>query len=364
MHGHEHVMEDQGATRTFTGNAMASRVLAHMLNSPDSLSDVTVRVGTKQFTCHRSVLAASSPVFRAMFQSDMKEPNTGVLDLPDDVPPSVFNALRDYLYGQPLKVAAQDALPLSAFVRRYEVASGDLEPFLDSLLASAITLHNVMHIRRHADSHDAHRLQRACNRFLTMRMQVLADTPAFLDAPVEDAEAALSAPAHVSRDLVSARCAQHVFAAAIAWLHRHEDARRRHVDRILGTVELENLSLPALVRASRQEIATDSPAFQTRLLRAFSVNAERYVTFGSIRAPFKEPLYPLDDQDAKDGETPPHRHINFLSGVPPSLSHVRRRAALGVPFVHSRFPSETAVPSPPSSSTDSQQTHTPVDIPR
>lgn len=331
---------------------MATRVLTNMLNSAASLSDVTVRAGTKDFPCHRAVLAASSPVFLAMFQSDMKEPNTGMLILPDDVPAPVFNAVRDYLYGQPLRVAAHDALPMSAFVRRYEIALLDLEHFLDTLLASAITLENVVHIRRHADAHSAHRLKRACDRFVTMRMQLLPEAVAFLDASIEDAEATLYSPLNVSREIVSPRCAQYVFTAAIAWLEHDENGRQEFVDRILSTVEMENLSLPALVRASREAIVTDSPTFQNRLRRALVVNAERYVAFGSIRVPFNQPSVDNQQTEACDDRSSQQRHrINFLNRVPPSLSHVRRRAALGVPFVHSRFPRETVGSSPPSEET-------------
>ena len=37
------------------------------------LCDVTLKVGAKQFDAHKTVLAASSPYFEAMFQSCMEE---------------------------------------------------------------------------------------------------------------------------------------------------------------------------------------------------------------------------------------------------------------------------------------------------
>ena len=37
------------------------------------LSDVILRVGDRKFPVHRAILAARSPVFRAMFTSNMKE---------------------------------------------------------------------------------------------------------------------------------------------------------------------------------------------------------------------------------------------------------------------------------------------------
>ena len=38
-----------------------------------SFSDVTLRVGEKQFRAHKVILACRSPVFGAMFEHEMKE---------------------------------------------------------------------------------------------------------------------------------------------------------------------------------------------------------------------------------------------------------------------------------------------------
>lgn len=399
--------ETETGIRTYLGNAVGTRVLSHMLTHAESLSDVVVRAGNEEFRCHRAVLAASSPVFRAMFLSDMREPNTGVLTLPADVPASVFRVVREFLYGRPLQVVSADALALSAFVRRYDIAQRELAPFLDNLLASALTLYNVGGIRMHAEMHSAHRLRRACDRFVTARVHLLAGDSAFLEAEAEEAEATLRAPDGVARHLVSPRCAQHVFSAAVAWLRHDLENRLCHLDRMFATIHLDHLSLPALVRASREPLITRSQTFQNKMLRAFAISAEHYVAFGSIPnalAPTtssgaaidakaivgSEALVPEssesydeverdeDEEEEEENEdedgsamrsftTRPrnyqphnqyhhyqrhhrHRHrIDLFSRVQPSLSHARRyNSATSVPFVHSRF--EDSSPTSSSSS--------------
>lgn len=353
---HPRELEDQAGVRVFTGNAVASRVLTHMLTSDESLSDVCVRAGGKEFQCHRAVLAASSPVFRAMFRSDMREPNTGILSLPDDVTPSVFAAVRDYLYGRPLCVAANDAIALSTFIRRYEVASAELQPFLDNLLASAITLDNFTHIRSHADNHAAHNLRRACDRFVTARMDMLMRHPTFLELDSDNAEATLRAPCNVSRDSVSSRSAQHVFYAAIAWLQYQEEPRAQYLDRMLATVQLESMSLPGLVRASREPLAAKSQSFQRKLLRAFADSAERYVCLEPISAPNESDILSSNSEPVPSSQSDidfqstlyNHRHqVDFLTRIPSNFYPFHRRNSVAVPFVHPRFPRQSASPPGP-----------------
>lgn len=344
------------AVRMFRGSGVASRVLERMLTD-ETLSDVTVCADGKRFACHRAVLASSSPVFRAMFAVDMKETNTGILTLPSDVTSSVFNAVRDFMYGRPLRVTSADAIHLYKFVQRYEIAFCELQNFLDNLLASALTVENVVHVRQHADSLNAFRLRRACDRFITLRLSSMSTTDAFLNASIESAESVLLAPSLVSRDILGPRSAQHVLAAALAWLRYDDNRVSLYLDRILRTVRLDHLSLPALVRASREPLLESSVTFQHKLLRAFALNTERYFLFSSSVSPNSSPPWissnctedvSADDEREYDEDDYHYnfhhrrlpryrRRLEYLNRFQHNLSHVRRRASIASTFVHSRL---------------------------
>lgn len=332
-------MQPPPAQRTFTGHAVASRVLAQMLQN-HFLTDLTVTASGKSFPCHRAVLAAASPVFDAMFRSTMLEQSSGHLQLPD-TPPDVFAIVRQYIYGRPLHVPDHLAISVSTFVRRYEVALPDLSDFLDALLTSALTLDNVLAVRQHADHHSAHRLRRNCDRFITTRMNSLPETLSFLESPPPSAEAALRAPSNVSRDALSRKSAQYVLAAAVAWLAHNEPQRAQHLETMLNTVDVNGLSLPALVRASRDRIALKSQPFQARLLRAFAMKAERDLGFGPIGQGGlgAGTGFAIVDQHAPRGDVDLFHGAVPGSLYPGSLYHVRRRSTLAASLVHHRFPS-------------------------
>jgi len=61
-------------------------------------SDVTIKCDDKEFYCHQSVLSARSPVLRAMFQTKMKEKETGSIDI-EEFPSEVVKKMLFYVYS-------------------------------------------------------------------------------------------------------------------------------------------------------------------------------------------------------------------------------------------------------------------------
>ncbi|KAG8186994.1 hypothetical protein JTE90_005766 [Oedothorax gibbosus] len=70
-----------------------------LLYRGSALSDAILNTEGKSFSVHRSILAARSPVFRAMFEKDeTSEVQSGVVDI-DDVDSETVDRMLDYLYG-------------------------------------------------------------------------------------------------------------------------------------------------------------------------------------------------------------------------------------------------------------------------
>ena len=76
------------------------QILSENLNSllvSKEHSDVTLIVGEKQFAAHKAILAARSPVFSAMFSSELKECREGRAEI-TDIDCEVFEHLLKYIY--------------------------------------------------------------------------------------------------------------------------------------------------------------------------------------------------------------------------------------------------------------------------
>jgi len=83
------------------------------------LTDVELLVGGKTFSAHRSLLSVRSPVFSAMFNSGMKEAQTGQVCI-QDADPNTFGYFLPFLYTGMLEPSA-DKKQLYPLADRYQV---------------------------------------------------------------------------------------------------------------------------------------------------------------------------------------------------------------------------------------------------
>ena len=65
--------------------------------SKKKYTDVKIYCGDEVFECHRFMLTARSPVFRAMFEAEMMEKKTQRVDI-QDLPPEIFSEMLSFIY--------------------------------------------------------------------------------------------------------------------------------------------------------------------------------------------------------------------------------------------------------------------------
>ena len=70
--------------------------LGQMLDSRE-FSDIELRCGEDLFNCHQVILSAGSPVFKAMFQTDMEEKQTKVVTI-KEMEPEVLAQMVYFIY--------------------------------------------------------------------------------------------------------------------------------------------------------------------------------------------------------------------------------------------------------------------------
>eukprot|EP00058_Branchiostoma_floridae_P028427 XP_002613918.1 hypothetical protein BRAFLDRAFT_235433 [Branchiostoma floridae] len=75
------------------------------------LQDVVLEVEKRQFPCHRLVLSAASPYFRAMFTSDMAESRQKTVVL-QGLDAGIFGEILSYIYSGTLHVSLDTVQPL------------------------------------------------------------------------------------------------------------------------------------------------------------------------------------------------------------------------------------------------------------
>ncbi|GFY66469.1 TD and POZ domain-containing protein 4 [Trichonephila inaurata madagascariensis] len=80
--------------------------------------DVILRCQNKDFPVHKSLICCKSPVFSAIFESDMKEKNLGIVEM-DDTDSLTLNRFIEHLY---LGSVTDSPIDLDSAMALYEIA--------------------------------------------------------------------------------------------------------------------------------------------------------------------------------------------------------------------------------------------------
>ncbi|GBM75418.1 TD and POZ domain-containing protein 2 [Araneus ventricosus] len=115
-------------------------------------SDTEIRSSTKTFPAHKAILSARSPVFRNMFSHDMKEKNSGHVDITDFEDDTIHRMLL-YIYADSLEgLQFESASKLYVAADKYEILS--LKNRCSSFLKENLCPENACDVLVLADLHN------------------------------------------------------------------------------------------------------------------------------------------------------------------------------------------------------------------
>lgn len=135
-----------------------------------TLSDINIRAGTESFPVHKSILSVRSPVFRAMFGTEMREKTSKGLDLPN-IDADTFRSLLLFIYTDTFKeMEWESALDLYGVADQYEVM--DLREKCATLLKAKLNESNVCSVLSLANMHHDQNLKRTVQNFIIFELSI------------------------------------------------------------------------------------------------------------------------------------------------------------------------------------------------
>merc|ERR1712076_117 len=147
-----------------------------------SLSDVTLVCGDKKMDAHKAVLAARSPIFRAMFMHPSQENQTNQIEL-KDVDYEILEELVYFIYtGQVARLdfLADSLLPVAD---KYAIVS--LVKLCEESLSFNLTVENVVHRLVLSYLHNAVTLKRAALGFIERNICTVRKTEGWVQAQLK-----------------------------------------------------------------------------------------------------------------------------------------------------------------------------------
>ncbi|XP_035697238.1 kelch-like protein 21 isoform X1 [Branchiostoma floridae] len=149
----------------FCDSFHASNVLRGLweIRTEGKFCDLALLVGTKEFFCHRNVLAAASSYFRAMFLSDLRESKQDKVIL-KEVSPNIMQLLIDYAYTGRVLITEQnvEALLPAANLFQFPAVRDACCQFLERQLDPT----NCIGIHKFAETHHCKELAETSKAFV------------------------------------------------------------------------------------------------------------------------------------------------------------------------------------------------------
>ncbi|XP_053593013.1 uncharacterized protein LOC103579705 [Microplitis demolitor] len=138
--------------------------LLHFRKSHD-LSDVTLIVGDVEIPAHKVIIAAHSPIFKAMLLSDMKEAKKGVIEI-KGLKEDVIVEMLNYFYTGETKASfdTELALQMIEVADIYQIMR--LKNICEMTLLKNMSIDNIVDIIDVADDHNIEKLRKEAIKFM------------------------------------------------------------------------------------------------------------------------------------------------------------------------------------------------------
>lgn len=139
------------------------------------LSDVKICVENREFDAHKTVLAARSPVFAAMFRNQMKENSENRIEVADSNETAVGELLR-YLYAErTIPLTIDLALDLFELADKYDIQN--LKSETANYLRCNFSIENILDILVAAHLHDEKRMKMEAIEYIANNLWYLLKSP-------------------------------------------------------------------------------------------------------------------------------------------------------------------------------------------
>ena len=147
-------------------------------------SDIKIHCDEKVFPCHHFVLAARSPVFKAMLQAEMKEKQAKKIVIEDCNPRTVAQMLK-FMYTGDISLDDREDLTTDLLRAADMYELDGLKVMCEEKLVSNLSVENSIEGLVLGDSHNASKLKRMALDLIAKNMKTIVNTEVYKDLLAE-----------------------------------------------------------------------------------------------------------------------------------------------------------------------------------
>ena len=195
--------------------------------------DVTLSVDSKEFPCHKNVLAISSPFFMAMFSTDMAESHQDKISL-YEIDSLTMELVLDYIYTGQVNLSEDTVQHLLSASNKFQLLS--LRTGCAEFMMNHITVVNCIGVYFFAKAHECEILALKAKEIINNQFSVLCKQQEFLSLPADKLVEI------VSDDDINVTVEETVFEACLEWVITDKVNRRTNLMEIMKCVRFANIS--------------------------------------------------------------------------------------------------------------------------
>ncbi|XP_078663522.1 kelch-like protein diablo isoform X3 [Branchiostoma floridae x Branchiostoma belcheri] len=214
------------------------------------LQDVVLEVEGRRFPCHRLVLSAASPYFRAMFTSDMAESRQETVLL-QGLDADVFEEILSYIYSGTLQVS------LDSVQHLYHAADllqlDYVRDTCSSYMVRNVERSNCVDLYKFADVFSVKIVMKACLQSIARNFTEIASSEEFCSLSVDQLTEI------IRHDELDVKEETGVWEAVVRWVQHNKEDRLQHLPSILPHIRFNLLTPYNMVTILDHPLVREDP---------------------------------------------------------------------------------------------------------
>ena len=205
------------------------------LRRQEKFCDAVVSVKGKQFKAHRVVLAAASPFFQSLWESNMIEGNEQLIEIKlEEATASAMEDVLQFIYTGNVSVTEESCHELIA-TADYLLLRG-LKSLASDVLKRKVAINNCVSNYYFADKYQCSKLKRKCCWFIKSLFSAVMTTEGFLNLNMKQVME------WVCSDDIEVRNEEDIFTGIVKWVSHNKSERESCFPDLLCQVRLGSIS--------------------------------------------------------------------------------------------------------------------------
>ena len=233
--------------------------------------DVYLVVDNCRLPAHKVVLAASSPVFKASFTSELTGGDEFKVHLPEFIPETkIIEELLNYVYTGEVDISIENADELLVIADYFDVPS--LKETCAEFLMINLKPSNCLAIQVFAERYRHQELHEAATEYICNHLGDIWKTEDFLSSDFEDVKALICGE---RLEIKTQRGEEEVFDGIRTWVKREAETRDHHFAELFSHLRLSAMSLQFITEViDRDEFVTRDHECKSLVTAALSLPDE------------------------------------------------------------------------------------------